>query len=191
MPSQKIGLACLFLCVALVGCGEGDSESANYPSIVPAKNWKRFTSEAGKFSARFPGTPEETKQIQKSPVGEVEVQMFSVNADIQTVYAVVYCDSSKFTEPAITTNAQAFLEKSQTMTVKKQMGKTVFQQEMKMANFPVREYEYVAGGKANYSVRVRLVLVGPRVYSLLAIFLTANPHPADRAIFFNSFQIRG
>jgi hypothetical protein len=190
MQSQKTILACLFLCIALAGCGRKDSESVKYPSVVPPQNWKRFSSEEGKFSVRFPGAPEETKQIQKSPIGEVEERIFSVNVDIQTVYAVAYCDSSKFTEAAITKNAQDFLRKSQSITVAKQMGQTVFQQEMKISNFPAREYEYVAGGKANFSVRVRLILVGSRVYQILAIFLTANPHPVARAIFFNSFQLQ-
>jgi hypothetical protein len=57
-------------------------------------------------------------------------------------------------------------------------------------NYPAREYEYVAGGAANYSGRVKIIIVGQRVYQIATIFLTANPHPKDREFFFNSFQIQ-
>ena len=55
-------------------------------------------------------------------------------------------------------------------------GKIVFQQEIKLEDYPGREFEFAAGGKANYSGRIRVFLVGRRLYVLTVVFLTANPH---------------
>jgi hypothetical protein len=69
-------------------------------------------------------------------------------------------------------------------------GKILSQQETTFGNYPAREFEYKAGGKANYSVKVKYVMVGPRVYSLMAVYMTGSPDPEDRTTFFNSFQLQ-
>jgi hypothetical protein len=61
---------------------------------------------------------------------------------------------------------------------------------MKVEGFDARELEFAKGGKANYSGRVRFILVGHRIYTLVTVFLTANPHPQERAAFFDSFLLK-
>jgi hypothetical protein len=70
----------------------------NYPSVIPIKNWKRFSSDEGKFSVLFPGTPEGTNDLIKTSFGEIRMQTFFVWSDIQTEYAVNYNDNPKIVE---------------------------------------------------------------------------------------------
>ena len=71
-----------------------------------------------------------------------------------------------------------------------EVGKIVYQKNIVFANYPGREFEYVVEGKVRYSGRVRLILAGDRLYQMIVIFMTANPHSADREIFFNSFRVQ-
>jgi hypothetical protein len=160
------------------------------PSIIPAQNWERFSSVDGKFSALFPGIPESTNMFLKFSTINMEMRVFYVNANIENSFCVGYGDSPIFTNKEIAENPQAFLKKSQGIIISNEMARVVFQQEAVFGNYPAREFEYAAGGKANYSVRVKWILVGSRIYQIYVVFLTANPHTADRDVFFNSFRLQ-
>ena len=71
----------------------------------------------------------------------------------------------------------------------KRLETRLFEQESKFESFPAREFEFAAGGKANFSARMKYILVGERVYEIYVVFLTANPYPEERKIFFNSFKL--
>ncbi len=120
---------------------------------------------------------------------EIETRLSYVNPNIQNSFAVGYCDSPLVSKAATSSDPQIFLKASQALAVEGTMGKIVFEQESKFAGCPVREFEYAAGGKANYSVRIKYILVGERIYLIYVVFLTANPYPEDRTFFFNSFKI--
>jgi tetrahydromethanopterin S-methyltransferase subunit B len=115
---------------------------------------------------------------------------FYVNADIQDVYAIAYCDNHKFEEFIKNGRAQEFLDKSESMVVAEANGNILSEQKTTFGSYPAREFEYKAGGKANYSVKVKYVMIGQRVYSLMAVFMTGNPYPEDRTTFFNSFRLQ-
>lgn len=114
--------------------------------------------------------------------------LFYVNYNIQNTFAVVYEDSPLFEGPAITNNPQNFLKKTQSL-IAVSPGQIVFERETNFNGYPAREFEYAAGGKANYSIRDRMILVRQRVYSIYVVFLTVKPYPADNAVFFNSFTL--
>ena len=122
-------------------------------------------------------------------VVSVEERIFYVNPNVQNAFAVGYSDSPIFSRMGKLPDPQEFLKKSQSLVVSEAKGKVVFEQESKFGDYPAREFEYAAGGKANYSARVKYILVGPRVYSIYVVFLTTSPYPEERAIFFNSFKI--
>jgi tetrahydromethanopterin S-methyltransferase subunit B len=69
-------------------------------------------------------------------------------------------------------------------------GNILSEQKTTFGDYPAREFEYKAGGKANYSAKVKYVMIGQRVYSLMAVFMTGNPYPEDRTTFFNSFRLQ-
>ena len=167
-----------------------------HPPVVAASGWKRFNSNEGKFSVRFPGTPETTNimstfsQSENELPIEVRTPIFYVNPNIQNAFVVGYSDNPVFSQMAKLPDPQEFLKKCEFLAVSKAEGKVVFEQGSKFQNFPSREFEYVAGGKANYSARVKYILVGERVYSMYVVFLTTNPYPDERKIFFGSFKIQ-
>jgi hypothetical protein len=161
-----------------------------YAPPAPTSKWQKFSSTEGKFSIWFPGTPAETNEFVTNSNMAAEEHIFNVNADIQDGYTVAYCDSDKFDEFMKNGKAQEFLEKSESIVVAEANGEILTQQETTFGNYPSREFEYKAGGKANYSVKVKYVMVGQRVYSLMAVYMTGNPYPQDRATFFKSFQLQ-
>ncbi len=166
------------------------SHPAVYPSVVPAGQWKRFTSDEGRFSIRFPGRPEMTNVvINVSTNYSITQPCFFVWADRQTEYAVNYADYPKALQINIERlGPQKQFDLSQA-AVAAAYGKIVSQRDIKFGDFPGREFEFVAGGKANFSGKVRLILVNHRLYQIIIIFLTRNPHPDDFKVFFSSFSI--
>jgi hypothetical protein len=160
-----------------------------YPSIIPTKNWKRFTSDEGKFSVWFPGTPEETNLFLDAPFGKVQEHIFYVNLNPENSYAVGYCNSPKFSEFSKSSESKEFLKKCQEVIAEQEGRRIVYQKEIMIKNYPARDFEYVEGGKGNYSARIRYILVGDRIYAVFVVFLTANPHKLDRATFFESFSL--
>lgn len=170
-----------------------------YAPPVPVSSWKKFLSLEGNFSVWFPGNPEQTNILsnfaravdEKSiETVETETRIFYVNPNIQNSFVVGYCDSPLFSKATESSDPQTFLERSEALQVAGAMGKVTFEQKSKFEGNPTREFEYVAGGKANYSVREKYILVGQRIYMIYVVFLTANPHPEDRANFFNSFKLQ-
>jgi hypothetical protein len=155
------------------------------PSVIPTNEWEKFSSPEGKFSVWFPSVPDITNVvISVSNVDFSQPCYFVWNR--QTEYAVNYSDLPKNLERL---NPEQKFDISQ-KAVAAEVGKIVYQKNIEFANFPCREFEYVVEGKVNYSGRVRLILVGDRLYQMIVIFLTTNPHTADRDTFFNSFRLQ-
>jgi hypothetical protein len=166
------------------------------PPLIPtAASWKQFKSDTGGFSAFFPGTPETTNISFTFPTTNgdqaitIEGPVFYVNPNIQNSFAVLFYDNAVFSKMSKSPDPKKFLKQTQSLMVSEHKGKIVFEQELQFQNFPAREFEYAAGGKANYSVRMKLILAGERVYQVYVVFLTTNPYPEERTTFFNSFKI--
>lgn len=185
----------VFIVLPILGHAWRKKHQIWHPPIAPASSWKRFESNEGKFSVRFPGVPETTNILSSFSRAEdnltikVQTQIFYVNPNIQNAFVAGYSDSPIFFKMAKLPDPQEFLKKSESLVVSEAKGKVVFEQESKFQDFPAREFEYAAGGKANYSVRLKYILVGGRVYEIYVVFLTTNPYPEERIIFFNSFKI--
>jgi hypothetical protein len=170
----------------LLGRAWRKNHPVNYASVVPANKWKRFASDEGGFSIRFPGTPEETNVLVKVAAGEFEMPCYFVWADVQTEYAVNYVDYPRNVDKLGT---EKIFDLSMA-SVAGAFGKIVFYRDMSFKGYPAREFEFVAGGRANFSGRVRLILVHQRLYQILVIFLTQNPHRDDFRVFFESLSLR-
>ena len=182
-------LVWLLFSIIVTGCGNRqvvpESQSSEPPaqkSESPLAHWVRFSPEGGNFSVLFPSTPQEKVQSSQTPYGKMEAHSFVAKEDVQDAYGVSYNDVPKFRD------IKPYLDKIQALEVGDQ-GKIVFQQEIKIGNNSAREIEFVKGGKANYSVRLRMIPVGQRLYLLTVIFLTGNPHPEQCDAFFKSFSL--
>jgi hypothetical protein len=166
-----------------------NSHLVKFPSVIPIQAWKKFSSDEGGFSIWFPGNPIETNELVETAQGEMSQRIFYVDADRQTGYTASFCENSAFSKIIQAGKLQSFFDESQTAIAAEHKGKIIFQEETKWENSMVREFEYEAGGNANFSVRVRLILSDARLYELCTIFLTANSHPEDREYFFRSFSL--
>jgi len=113
-----------------------------------------------------------------------------MSTQTQNAFLVTYCDSLKFEEFTKNGRAQEFFGKSESIVVAEANGNILSEQKTTFGSYPAIEFEYKAGGKANYSVKVEYVMIGQRVYSLMAVFMTGNPYPEDRTTFFNSFRLQ-
>lgn len=170
------------MCGALTACKPKHESSAD------EREWKSFTSETGKFSVNFPGKPVETTSISPTAVGDIEVHCFIVELRVMT-YGISYSDVPAGVKLP---DSETVFDGSQNSAVKDVGGskaELVDQQSMTVQDFPAREFEFKAGGKGNFSSRVRMILVGHRIYSLTTVFLTANPDPENRKKFFDSFSV--
>jgi len=166
------------------------SHSVVYPSAVPTGHWKRFTSDEGRFSIQFPGKPEITNAVLDISTNySITQPCFFVWADRQTEYVVNYTDYPEALQKNLERlGPQQQFDLSQA-AVAKRFGNILNQSDTTLGDNPGREFEFVAGGKANFSGQVRLFLVHQRLYQIMVIFLTQNPHPKDFKIFFDSFAL--
>jgi hypothetical protein len=162
------------------------NHSMKYAPPVSVSSWKKFTSAEGKFSIWFPGNPEETNIVIEASNVRILQPCFFAWADPQNEYAVNYGDYPKSLNKMKPEQQFDICQSG----VAREIGKIIYQTNLQFENYPARDLEFVAGGKANYSGRMRLILVNERIYQLVVIFLTTNPHPADREIFFGSFHIQ-
>jgi len=169
----------ILTCAALTGCGSKDK------GVNSQHEWKLFSSKTGNFSALFPGAPRETVVPEPTAAGEIKMHSFIIETDAQTAYGINYND---YPDAIDISNPQKVFDRCQVAMTTGQ-GKIITQTAIKFGNYPARELEFQPGGLANYSGRVRLILVGRRIYSVSTVFLTANPHPAEAAKFLDSFSL--
>lgn len=117
--------------------------------------------------------------------GEIQLHAFGSESDAHNLYSVTYYDVPRVADPKM------LLAKLEQAIVTSQDGKIVSYHPFQVGNYPATEFEFVAGGKANFSSKVRLIAVGQRAYALGVIFLTGHPpNPDERDAFFNSFTLQ-
>jgi hypothetical protein len=176
----------IFVLLPLIGHAYRQHHPVNYPSVIPASQWKFFASKEGGFRVLFPGSPQETNVTINATATNIIMPCFFVWADRQTEYAVNYGDYPK--------NLKRLSPKDQfdlsQAGVAKKFGNVLIERDYSFENFPARDFEFVVGGKGNFSGKVRLILVDERLYQIMVIFLTKNPHLDDFKNFFDSFSIQ-
>lgn len=186
----------------LAGCG-GDAApsptatSGSVPTaVIEATNtpegdsWETYTSTEGRFSASFPGEPSESNQTANTELGEI-VNYFVKHEDGATQYMVSYADYPVGTMTG--SDAMDVLNDSFTKTFESSpdVNTVVDKNEITVEGYPAieGEIEYTSG---NY-VWYRQLLVGERMYQMLATSLTADKDDlADEAEkFHESFKLTG
>jgi hypothetical protein len=191
----------LLLLAGITGCGQkqdttapaqGNGAAPGAPTVNPSQSpiadpasplygWGKFSSADGKFSAMFPARP---KEDVKSQPGKAEVlHTFASESDPDNAYMLGYYDRRQTEDPKVV------LAEIEEGMVKKFNGKIVSYKTIEVDNYPATEYEFTLGNQPGRSGKVRLILTGQRVYELVVIFLTAQPHPDVCDAFFNSFSL--
>jgi hypothetical protein len=165
------------------------NETIEWNRFLSMDNWHRFSSKEGKFSVLFPGVPETTNMVVHNSTNSIGCHIFYVSANIQNGFGVGYMDSPGFAAWSQQTNAIDGLKNLELNMIEDPSAvNVVFEQESKFEGYPALEFEF-ASRKVSYSVRYKMILVHQRIYYLYVDFLTADPYPALRASFFNSFAL--
>jgi hypothetical protein len=197
----KCATLCLLLLAGFTGCGQkqdptaparGNGAAPGAATVNPSQSpiadpssplygWEKFSSAEGRFSAIFPTRPGEDAKAQPGKAGVLH--MFASESGPDNVYMLGYYDWQQTEDPKVV------LAEIEEGMVKKFNGKIVSYKAMEVDNQPATEYEFTLGNTPGHSSKVRLILTRERVYELVVIFLTAQPHPDAYEAFFNSFSL--
>ncbi|WP_414551016.1 hypothetical protein [Anabaena sp. CCY 0017] len=186
------------LITATVICGGSALVEASKPqrpvtAATAAKpvqpRWGVFTAPDRRFTVLMPGKPERDTQIQKTYMGEINLEMFVAEPPNQEVaYLVVYNDFpynyGQMTSP------QTILNNARDMAIKTTQSNLVSQRNILSSNgHPGKEIEYVnTGGRIT---RSRMYVADGRLYQVMAITSKKQQPTLARTItgYLNSFHL--
>src|ERR1017187_9052662 len=145
------GIAYVVFAFSLLG---QNSNLIKNPSAVSAEKWKLFSSEEGRFSICFPGSPEQTNIVVKTDAGVVRIYRFCVWPDDETEYSVNYTyypkDSKNLTTKERFDAARATLKAHSSWRLE-------FEKDFIVSSCPGKEFGFAVGGKSSVSGRIRIV----------------------------------
>ena len=162
------------------------TQAQSSASASPLNGWIRFSPKDGGFSVLLPNAPTETETNMETGRGEFSMHSFVSARGEQDAYSVTYYDFPA----AMSSDPKVFLARVEAFMVLSQHGKVTYYAQKPDGTNPGTEFEFAAGGKANFSMRTRLVLVGNRVYAPAVLFHTGAPLPAECKPFFDSFSLQ-
>lgn len=171
----------LLILVAILQAGES-------PDARPG--WRRYDPPEGGFSILLPGVPEPQKREAETSRGKVQVRGCLLSRG-EAIYAVYVYDNP--TIPAAA--ADRYLDGIRDGTVNQKLGKLLDEKKIEVEHHPARDLtiEEPAGrqGQVHSWHRIRLILVGDRLFQLLAAapWATRRAHADDFDAFFRSFKI--
>lgn len=197
VKSAGYGLAGVLL---LLGSGSVPAdEAAGIPPILrlaqaapesPPRNknaagWRKFESKRGTFTVMFPDVPIETRSKIRTEIGNVASTRFTVVAGTSVTYDVMYNDYPK--AGIVKVNPQLLLDAARDGLLNQTKGRLVAEKHIMLGAVPGRDQEILGADGTRYWAR--LVLVGNRMYQLMAI--ARPPATADTRTFFDSFRLLG
>ena len=150
------------------------------------KNWKEFTSEEGRFSALFPGTP--VRQVGKAEQGEMYMYLLRTFAE----YAVMYIE---FPQPTIdTAHIKAMLDGGRDSGLASVEGRLLEEKDISLDGYTGRYHKVLAG--TGHTLRSRTYVVGNRMYVVFIVMRDEGAPPAilkfhdeTAAKFLDSFKL--
>ncbi len=146
--------------------------------------FKEFRSAEGRFTVLMPGEPKRQTQNADTPVGKVEMVMFTAGTN-KIGCAVSYADYPE--QMVNSTDPQKLLDGATNGAVANVKGKLVSESKMSFNGLPARNIVIEIPNKA--FITARLILNGPRFYQLMFIAPTQKDHEQDISKFLDSFQI--
>ena len=150
----------------------------------PLYGWLKYASPDHKFTIILPDVPEQRQKADQTVQGEIQVHVYASEDEAHNGYSVAVYDF-----PPIHDDPKIFLARLEEIIIKDQDAKVTSYKPMQIGNYYGTEFEFVAGGQANYSGKCRLILVGQRAYALMVVYLTAGPKPTDADDFFDSLSL--
>jgi hypothetical protein len=159
------------------------------------KTWKSFPGKDGKFSVKFPEPPTESSKSQETARGTVQGHALEFKGGI-VVLSVIYTDFPSL--PTERKEQAELLERFQGNLLKSYQSvnpKVIRQEEISIEGNPGRHLHLELNGR--FVVRVRVFLVGNRVYQLVVQTRKGSPRELEGSDdfekiatgFFESFQL--
>jgi hypothetical protein len=140
------------------------SQSAQVKSV-----WQRFSSQEGKFTVLFPGTPRFSQQKMTSDNGELQVNLFTVNRPQEEAkYTVAYIDyPAQYIQLLRSRNlVEQAIEQGKSTALQRVRGTVVSEEKKTLGDNVGMEVNYTtADGKF---AKQRVFLVGNRFYQITA-----------------------
>lgn len=161
------------------------------PQVVPAQRpdpGKLYESESGRFRVKFPSKPRlDTKDLATGKSGISPVTVVTERAETRqdVVLAVVYAD---YPDEFKHVPAQKILDGVRD-GLKGKDGRVVSDAEVQFADPTQTSYRQIRIEAGRNVIRVRLYLVGSRLYQVLVIGDTRHVSSAECEEFFNTFEI--
>lgn len=165
----------VLIAVLLASCGGG---------AAPA--WKEFRSEAGAFSAQFPGTPKETTTDLDTAVGAIKLHSYTLEKG-GIAYSVQYND---YPESVTQAGADVLLGGAIEGMTEDSDYTLLDQSNITLGEVPGREVK-LSKSPENFIVRNRVYLAGARLYQVMVV-VPKNKETAsakDVEQFLGSFKI--
>lgn len=151
-----------------------------------APEFKEFTSKDGRFSARFPGTPQEEKES-VSKDGPPQFQF--VVGGPTGAYLVSYQDNANLVNAGKPEREKA-LQTAQDTVQRATQGKLLRAKEITLEKVhPGREYEFQVTHGPGGIFRCRAYLVKDRLYQVIAVGQKEFATSKDADRFLDSFQL--
>src|ERR1700722_3977663 len=131
----------------------------------PLYGWLKYASPDHQFTVIFPALPEEKQKSQESPQGEIQVHIYASEDNAHNGYSVAGYDFPAIQDPKM------LLAKIEEGMIKGQDATVDSYKPIQVGDYSGTEFIFTAGGKANFSGRCKLILVGQRAYALSVLYL--------------------
>jgi hypothetical protein len=177
--SRRVGLAISFLILV--------SSVLSFSSCKRAHSydWQAVDLADGQFKVTFPGKP----ILEESPTKTVTGGSFTLHAlRIKPVDTVAY-GCAWFDDPSLMgMSAEDRLNQARDNGLRGVQGTLLSEKKTTVQGYPARDIRATARGNAAFDNRI--ILVGPRLYTLMVGDVTGRHDAANVERFFNSFTPR-
>ena len=150
------------------------------------KEFEPYHSKEGRFSVLFPGEPERKLQQVDTPAETLEFVMYSAGSK-KTGFIVAYVDYSQ--EMMKNADIKKMLDGARDGAVRNINGRLEKEKVLDFHGKPGRELEIMAPKKA--IIKARLILIGNRLYQMMAISQSNRILEEKTPEFFDSFKVDG
>jgi hypothetical protein len=158
---------------------------AAWAQDAPKLEFKEFTSEAGKFTASFPGTvAEKTNEIPVEGGNKLKLFLFTVEVNKNLAYMVTYVD---YPDSVKTTEPQKVLQGVRDGN-KGTDGKMVKDDTIKYGKKEIPGRDLLID-KGTYHYRAKIILAGTRLYQVVIVGSKDDVAAKDADLFFESLKL--
>ena len=157
---------------------------ANFDKLLPHR-WQTYTAPDGSFSVELPGKPTvETTPVPVEGGSTTPMTMVSVNPTSSTSYMCSYAEDESIRRKS----ADEALESARDGSLRKTQGTLISQKRTTVQGYPALDMQMRARG--NSLVDSRLILVGDRLYMVMAVAMVPEEGEAKTVQrMFESFKI--